>query len=821
MICNNAMIYNMPKSQVFGIAKKLKKFGDKAFQFFKELIDCPDREFLKFSRKLTPNHYISQFKKEIDEYYLDILFEENEMNPLTRIRVIDNTKNHNFNNSTSNSRKTYNKEVIIEVTGLNYLLTERTARDDKKALENRSRYDHSDRKAQGNLEESDAITEYDSRRLDTAPAFEEEVKNQMSWTKMITREGVALIEELLSQSSKNKPFFYFNPVVIQFTNPDMVKQDICYLCGSFDENASYLFCSVCQEGYHYYCISKSYNDMAKFDRLKASANWQCPKCKLCQQCHKKSESHDCLICETCDNLYHINCIYPQIGVLFPSEWRCEECFHCSRCGSNKLFSDNLNVESGNIQPEFCEDFKWCYECGLKMAYFKFCKICKKYCQKSISSNKNDNRSLQYINPVEDSVECSVCKFKYHISCYEEEYYALNSYDDFVCYNCKIDDEEVTKIETELEEKAEKIITKRRIVKHLLRMCESIFNQYLTPQHAKSEAFKENLSKMIFDYIIEDYEFLTRETHIKSMLENYKLLNTATKLIGTKYVPQIAHTSSARNENAMVVEKLKDSEHLDVSFLNYACDLFDFLARIPIMYSDMLEPYHELACLIALKDKQAEVLPTETSREYYDYKGFIKFRDDELDFWMLLPLETIYEDNVPLQNYCVASDLMLTSAICLKQELKNSLAEQLDKPEPRLLKKAAQLVTLNTLLQDNDPYYFEHLHEQETLSIDEKLGGLVDHVTEIVWAPYWKTLEDMRLTLYLRSISENMEKPGMLIAREGLDQEIFELLFYRDNIKVPVSIVGLLDPERVNPFAWVDASTSSAKRHREESKFIVI
>ena len=57
------MIYNMPKSNIFVKARKLKKFGEKAFIFFKDMIECSSQEFLKYSRKLMPSYSLTIFKK--------------------------------------------------------------------------------------------------------------------------------------------------------------------------------------------------------------------------------------------------------------------------------------------------------------------------------------------------------------------------------------------------------------------------------------------------------------------------------------------------------------------------------------------------------------------------------------------------------------------------------------------------------------------------------------------------------------------------------------------------------------------------------------
>ena len=568
------MIYNMPKSNIFVQARKLKKFGEKAFFSFKEMIECSTKEFLKYSRKLMPAYSIIMFKKDIEEYYYDYLFEEPDTNPLTRIKLIENTKNQPL-------KKNQNpKEIIIEITGLNHLLAvaveKYTPREERKfnlinklnkdtvnllndpfhpkeltyPEQNSISGEHHDHVA--HTMHATYHSSHDDIKIESPSISINEADFDTTTTKKLSimglplkslKEGVQTIEDYLTQSVKNKPFFYFTPVIIQFSNPCLIPYDICYLCGSYGHREDLVVCFTCQEAYHYFCISKAYADSAKFSRIKTMIDWNCPKCKQCQKCHKKSETHDCLICETCDNLYHLNCVYPQVRILFPSYWKCEHCFKCANCGINKIFTDNLSIDNNVIYHEFCEDFKWCYECGLKLAYFKFCKICKKYCQKSISkaSPHDKMRSLQYINPQEDSIECKKCSFKYHISCYEEEFYHIKDYDTLICYNCKISDYDPQKMEKEILNKIKEIHNRKKNIRKLLTISESIFNHYGI--YKIDQTLRENFCKFLTSFIIEEYDMLLKNQHVKIMLENFELMNEATRLL----IPKL-------NQNKLTIEK---------------------------------------------------------------------------------------------------------------------------------------------------------------------------------------------------------------------------------------------------------------------------
>lgn len=107
-----------------------------------------------------------------------------------------------------------------------------------------------------------------------------------------------------------------------------------------------------------------------------------------------------------------------------------------------------------------------------------------------------------MDKADDSIECTICKFKYHFTCYEEEYFPVTNHKDFVCYNCKVNEEEIEKMEQNLDDRADKIIEKRRNLKLLFRYCEIIFLQLISNQ-VKTEANKENIKKNVYDYIIED------------------------------------------------------------------------------------------------------------------------------------------------------------------------------------------------------------------------------------------------------------------------------------------------------------------------------
>jgi len=52
-------------------------------------------------------------------------------------------------------------------------------------------------------------------------------------------------------------YWKYQPVVVPLAEGDekLINEEFCYLCGSVDFEDKFIFCSLCQESYHPYCIS--------------------------------------------------------------------------------------------------------------------------------------------------------------------------------------------------------------------------------------------------------------------------------------------------------------------------------------------------------------------------------------------------------------------------------------------------------------------------------------------------------------------------------------------------------------------------------------
>jgi [histone H3]-lysine4 N-trimethyltransferase MLL4 len=104
----------------------------------------------------------------------------------------------------------------------------------------------------------------------------------------------------------------------------VLKKLACYLCASNGTPMDDLiYCNVCCEPYHIYCIEDYERPKLNTNRL----DWICPACKFCDLCGKQN---DLLHCNMCENAYHANCFrklnYPKKATRKQQLWVSEiEC----------------------------------------------------------------------------------------------------------------------------------------------------------------------------------------------------------------------------------------------------------------------------------------------------------------------------------------------------------------------------------------------------------------------------------------------------------------------------------------------------------------
>eukprot|EP01022_Parablepharisma_sp_SALTPOND_P003143 TRINITY_DN1124_c0_g1_i1.p1 TRINITY_DN1124_c0_g1~~TRINITY_DN1124_c0_g1_i1.p1 ORF type:complete len:1179 (+),score=140.02 TRINITY_DN1124_c0_g1_i1:8642-12178(+) len=226
--------------------------------------------------------------------------------------------------------------------------------------------------------------------------------------------------ELLAQREEEaSKYLYSNPIVAQFNDPTLCFSEMCSLCGAFGNSEDFIMCVLCGDSYHPYCISLP----AGVDLDKLRKYWKCLNCKYCEHCCKATGEDKLLYCDSCDKAYHTYCLVPPLKVIPGCGWKCKECFKCAKCGTQSFFGEHGHATEAVYDYSHTNNFTYCNRCGMEEHDKSFCSICKQ-----IGTHSD--------NPL---ANCSVCKRWSHIKCsritpeqYEE---LLKSNMDYKCFTC--------------------------------------------------------------------------------------------------------------------------------------------------------------------------------------------------------------------------------------------------------------------------------------------------------------------------------------------------------------------------------------------------
>mmetsp|Transcript_22925 Transcript_22925/g.35300 ORF Transcript_22925/g.35300 Transcript_22925/m.35300 type:complete len:147 (-) Transcript_22925:3927-4367(-) len=136
------------------------------------------------------------------------------------------------------------------------------------------------------------------------------------------------------QQEDDEKCYYVNPIRCSFDNPLLVFEEMCYLCGAFGNQEDFVSCKLCSESYHTYCLDLPSNDIEGVYQQ----TWKCLNCKSCEVCGKATDEDQLNFCEYCERPFHSYCLSPEIKHI-PEKWRCEFCFRCKVCDTNKFYSE--------------------------------------------------------------------------------------------------------------------------------------------------------------------------------------------------------------------------------------------------------------------------------------------------------------------------------------------------------------------------------------------------------------------------------------------------------------------------------------------------
>ncbi|PNT73323.1 PHD finger protein 21B isoform X1 [Brachypodium distachyon] len=99
----------------------------------------------------------------------------------------------------------------------------------------------------------------------------------------------------------------------------------CKICGGSEEyNKRFLVCgdTLCgSKYYHIRCLN--FNQIAS-DAKRDKPCWYCPSC-LCRVCHSNTDDDQIILCDDCDEGYHLYCLTPPYTSVPEGEWYCPFC----------------------------------------------------------------------------------------------------------------------------------------------------------------------------------------------------------------------------------------------------------------------------------------------------------------------------------------------------------------------------------------------------------------------------------------------------------------------------------------------------------------
>ncbi|XP_030054215.1 histone-lysine N-methyltransferase 2C isoform X2 [Microcaecilia unicolor] len=185
--------------------------------------------------------------------------------------------------------------------------------------------------------------------------------------------------------------------------PERSKEEAnCAVCDSFGDLLDQLFCTTCGQHYHGMCLDIAVTSLKR-------AGWQCPDCKVCQNCKHSGEDNKMLVCDTCDKGYHTFCLQPIMDSVPINGWKCKNCRVCAECGTRTSFQWHHN----------CLVCDSCYQQQDNL----ICPLCGK----------------SYLPDLQKTMlHCQMCKRWIHIECNKSTENELNAEqkDDYICTLCK-------------------------------------------------------------------------------------------------------------------------------------------------------------------------------------------------------------------------------------------------------------------------------------------------------------------------------------------------------------------------------------------------
>lgn len=101
--------------------------------------------------------------------------------------------------------------------------------------------------------------------------------------------------------------------------------NLCKHCGTCeDEDKKFLVCGHPYCAYKFYHIRCLKESQIAHEKQKNRACWYCPSC-LCRGCFKDKDDEYTVLCDGCDDAYHIYCMTPARTSIPKGQWYCSSC----------------------------------------------------------------------------------------------------------------------------------------------------------------------------------------------------------------------------------------------------------------------------------------------------------------------------------------------------------------------------------------------------------------------------------------------------------------------------------------------------------------
>uniref|UniRef100_A0A0K8V2M0 Histone-lysine N-methyltransferase MLL3 n=1 Tax=Bactrocera latifrons TaxID=174628 RepID=A0A0K8V2M0_BACLA len=189
----------------------------------------------------------------------------------------------------------------------------------------------------------------------------------------------------------------------------------CQNCSSMDNMSKMIMCATCGDHFHTNCVGL-------INTPETRAGWNCPNCRKCQICRESDGTEGRFIkCEQCQRLYHNTCLRPMISSLPKYGWKCNRCRVCTDCGSR--------TPGGGTSSRWHCHYTICDSCYQQRNKGFSCPICHKAYRASAHK---------------EMVKCNFCHRFVHSTCDEDAdlitYHKKkeNNPDyDYICPQCKL------------------------------------------------------------------------------------------------------------------------------------------------------------------------------------------------------------------------------------------------------------------------------------------------------------------------------------------------------------------------------------------------